>query len=100
MHAADSGLEHADAPDWNLLRLAQVVDAPRRGVAADAAELDVDDPAGAQLDGRAGVLVGVDAFIEANRSIEFALQFCVAVEVVPAERLRDNHQVIGLEALQ
>src|SRR5882672_10515621 len=76
------------------------MDLLRRSVSADAAELDIDDPAGAQLDGRAGVFVDVDAFVETNRSIQFSLQLRVTVQVVPAERLLDHHQVVGFETLQ
>ncbi len=32
--------------------------------------------------------------------VEVALQFDVAVNVVPAERLLDHHQVVGFQALQ
>src|SRR5260370_28627569 len=77
-----------------------VVDLLRRTVSTDASELDIDDSAGAQLDGRAGVLIGVDALVETNRSIQFSLQLGVTVEVVPAERLLDHHEVVGFETLQ
>jgi len=61
------------APDRNLLRLATIVDLPCGGISAYTAELDVNDPAGAQFDGRTGMLVGVNALIKANWGIEFAL---------------------------
>ncbi len=70
------------------------------GVAADAAQLDVDDFAGADFDGRAGVLDIVNAFVEADRRFELALQRGVGVDVVVAERLLDHDQVEGVELLQ
>ena len=76
------------------------MDSLRRGVSPDAAELDVDDAAGAELDGCAGMLLRVDAFVEANRSVEPALQFDVAENVIPSERLLDHHQVVGFQPLQ
>src|SRR5712672_2001014 len=100
MCAANPGFEHTAAPHGNLFRLATIVDLLRRSVSTDASELDIDDSAGAQLDGRAGVFVGVDAFVETNRSIQFSLQLRVTVQVVPAERLLDHHQVVGFETLQ
>src|SRR4029077_16014923 len=46
------------------------------------------------------VLFGVDTLIEADGSIELALQFGVAENVIPSERLLDHHQVIGFQALE
>ena len=63
-------------------------------------ELDIDDAAGAEFDGCTGMLLGVDALIEANRGVEPALQFHVAENIVPPERLLDHHQVVGFQALQ
>ena len=54
------------------------MNAARLGVAADAAELDVDDFAGADFDGGAGVLEVVDALVEADRRFELPLQRGVA----------------------
>ena len=65
-------------------RLAQIVNAARARVSAHAAELDVDDAAGADLDGGARVLDVVDAFVEANRRFELALQLRVANRCRPS----------------
>src|SRR5205814_9262397 len=95
-----SRFEHPAAPDGNAVALAQIVDAPCHGVAADAAKLDVDDFAGAQLDGGARLLFRVNAFIQADRRVQLLLQLHVTVEIVPAERLFDHHQVEAFELLQ
>ena len=78
---------------------AEVVDPPRRRVAADAAQLHIDDAASAQRDGRAGMLLGVNALVEADRGLQFPLQLGVAVDIVPAERLLDHHQVVSFQLL-
>ena len=48
----------------------------------------------------AGMFLGVDAFVEANGRVQPALQFDVAEDIVPAERLLDHHQVVGFQAFQ
>src|SRR5207245_73749 len=100
MRAADAGFEHAAAPHRNAVIAAEVVDAPRRGESAHTAQLHIDDAAGAQRNGRLRVLFGMDAFIETDRRLELALQFRVAPDIVPAERLLDHHQVVGFEFAQ
>src|ERR1019366_3341727 len=100
MRPANPEFEHSAAPDWNLLRFAEVVDAARGRIPSHAPELDIDDAAGAQLDGRPRVLLGMDAFIEANRRVELALQFGMAVQIIPSERLLDHHQVIRIQTFQ
>src|SRR5262245_14792930 len=60
MRAPDSGFQHAPAPDRDTAALAKVVDPARRPVATDPAELNIDDPAGAQLNGRGGLFFAVD----------------------------------------
>src|SRR5580700_7512802 len=49
--AADAGFEHATAPDWDLLGVADVVDFHGFAETADPADFDVDDAACAGLDG-------------------------------------------------
>src|ERR1035437_1463660 len=100
MRPANTGFEHASAPNRNLLRLAQVMDTPRRGVSSYAPELDIDNPAGTQFDGRARMLLGVDTFIEADRRVELALQLRVTIQVVPTQRLFNHHEVVCVEPLQ
>ena len=100
VRAADAGFEHAAAPDRNGIRLAKIVNAARGSVSADAAEFDVDDFAGADFDRGARVFDIVDAFIEANRRFDLALQLGVGKDVVPAKRLLDHHEVEGIELLE
>ena len=98
--AADAGFEHAAAPNGNVVFLAEIVDAFGLEVAADAAEFDVDDFAGAESDGGFGLFVGVDALIETDGRLEIFLNFDVAEEVVPAEGLFDHHEVVGVELFE
>src|SRR5580693_9867110 len=100
VRAADAGFQHASAPDGNGFLLAEIVDAAGSGVAADAAEFHVDDFAGADFNGGAGVLDIMDAFVEADRSFELSLQRGVGIDVVVAQRLLDHNQVEGVEPLQ
>jgi hypothetical protein len=98
--AADAGFEHAAAPDGDGFFLAEIVNAARGGVAADAAELDIDDLAGADFDGGASVLEIVNAFVEADGSLKVALKFGVGVDVVVAERLLDHDEEEIVELLE
>src|SRR3984957_6689907 len=66
MRAPDSRLQHSAAPNGDGEFTAPFLHSARFGVAADAAELDVDDPAGIQLDGSESVSGVVDAFVEAD----------------------------------
>ena len=91
MGSANSGLQHSSAPDRNLLRLTQIVDSNRGGIAPHTSQLNIYDAAGVQLDGSAGVFLFVDTLVEANRGVELSLQLRVAVKVVPAEGLLDHH---------
>src|SRR5260370_14941320 len=84
---ADAGFEHPAAPHRNPVLLAEIVDAPRYGVAANPAQLDVDDLARAQLDGGARLLFRVNALVQANRAVQLFLHLTAAVELVPANRL-------------
>src|SRR6202007_1039259 len=73
--AADAGFEHAAAPDGDGIFLAEIVDTFCLEEAADAAEFDVDDFAGAESDGGFGLLVGVDALVEADGRFEIFFGF-------------------------
>ena len=76
------------------------MDATRYGVATHTAKLDVDDFAGPQLDGGTRLLFRMNAFVEANRRVEFFLEFNMAVNVIPTERLLDHHEIKPFELLQ
>src|SRR5260370_14114090 len=96
VRSADAGFEQAAAPHRNAVIAAEIMDAPRRSKSTHAAQLHINDAAGAQRDGGLGVLFAVDALVEADRRLESALQFHMAPDVVPAERLFDHHQVVGV----
>src|SRR6266581_7576951 len=83
VRATNAGFEHAPAPHRNAVLLADVVNTPRCGEPANAAEFDIDDLARAQFHRRARLLFGVHTFIEANRSLKPFLKLDVAVEIVP-----------------
>src|SRR5271170_4405130 len=100
VRAADAGFQHSAAPDGYGFLLAEIVNAAGWGVAADAAQFYIDDLAGADFDGGAGMLDIVNAFVEADRRIELALQRGVGVNVVVAEGLLDHDQVEGVELPQ
>src|SRR5882757_2374855 len=72
----------------------------RLAVTADAAKLDIDDLACAQLNRGACVMGVVDGLVEANRSAHLRLQFGMIENVVPGERLLDHHELVSVECLQ
>ena len=99
--AANAGFEHAATPDrdiqffwqrsWMRLRLE---------MAADPAELDVDDFAGAESDGGFCLFIGVNTFVKADGRLETFLDVYVAEEIVPAEGLLDHHEVVSIELFE
>src|SRR6516225_10106563 len=98
--APDAGFEHAPAPDGNPLGPAICLNVARAGVAADAAEFDVDDAAGAELDGGLRIAKVGNGFIEAQHGFDLLLQLGVRVNVVPPQRLFHHEQVVVIEAAQ
>jgi hypothetical protein len=98
--AAYAGFEHATAPDGDVAGLAEIVNAASFVVTAYAAEFDVDNFASAESDGGFRLFVSVNAFIEADGSLERFLDFDVAEEVVPAEGLLDHHEVERVELFE
>src|SRR5260370_1067836 len=98
--AIEPGCDQPAAPGGAAVPREEIVEAPRQGVPADTAKLDVDDLAGAQFDGGARLLFRMNALIQTDWRVEFLLKFDVAVEVVPAERLFDHHQVEAFELFQ
>src|SRR5438445_164884 len=67
-------LQHAATPDRNSRRLSRVVHALGLAKSTYAAELDIDDAAGAQLDGLLGVMRRADAFIQTDGRLQLRLQ--------------------------
>lgn len=100
MRPADTRFQHAAAPNGHSLRLTQVVNPPSGGEPSDATQLNVDNAARAKGDSSTGLLFGMDAFVQTDRSLEHPLELDVAEEVVPAQRLLDHHEVVRLELAQ
>src|SRR5260370_22080169 len=87
VRASDAGFQHPAAPHGNTVALAEIVDAPCHGVAADAAKLDVYDLARAQFDGGACLLFRVNALIQADRRSEPFLPLVASFKNAPAPPL-------------
>src|SRR5258708_15090012 len=68
--AADSGLEHAAAPDGDATLFGGVMDGDGFAEASDAADLDVDDAAGLHIDRGEGVAPVADGFVETDVGFE------------------------------
>ena len=82
MSASNAGLEHSPAPYRNFIGLTQVVNLLGLGEAAHPAHLDVDDAAGAGLNGGSRVANMADGFVQANCCPQLALQARVIVDIV------------------
>src|SRR5215467_15221334 len=80
--------------------LAYIVDTPGFRMPTHAPQLDIDDPAGAQLDGSFGVAGVTDAFVEADCGLDLLLQLGVHVNVVPLQWLLDHEQAEFVQAAQ
>src|SRR5712664_2278177 len=89
--ATDAAFEHPAAPDWNAARQAERVDLPSAGVAADAAELDVNDARGAEVESSLRITGVANGFVEANRGLQLFLELGMVEDVIPPERLL-HHQ--------
>ena len=88
----DSRFEHPAAPHRDAGRPAMVVDRPGLDDAADPADLDIDDAAGAHLESRPGGRQREDAFIQAERRAHLLLELGMLPEVVRGVRLLDKQQ--------
>ena len=97
---ADARFEHASAPDGNGIFHTEIVNALGLQMTANAAELDVNDFAGAQGDGGFGLFVSVYALVETDGCLELLLRGNMGIQVVPAERLLDHHEIEGIELLE
>src|SRR5580765_6654970 len=93
--APNPRLQHPAAPHRDTLCLTKIMNLLGHCVSAHAPHLDVDDLARTQLDGRIRLLDRVNALIQANRRLQFLLQRHVTIQIVPAQRLLDHHQVIS-----
>ena len=73
--------------------MAEIMNSSRGCVTAYPPQLDIDNAARTDIDRCARLFVIMDAFIEADWSIELALKLGVRVYVVPAERLLNHDQI-------
>src|SRR5712664_1817735 len=99
-NAPDAAFEHATAPDRNVARQAERLDLASAGVAADAAELDVNDARGAEVESSLGITRVANGLVEANRSLQLLLEPGVIENVVPPKRLLHHQQIEFVKALQ
>ena len=97
---ADAAFQHATVPDGNGVSCGQIVDLDGLGVPADPPWLDVDHPAGSELDGFRGAADGVQRLIQADRRAEAGLQPGMVADVVVVQRLFDHHEIVSVECLQ
>ena len=92
---ADARLQHAPAPHGHAALPAVALDGQGLGVAAHPSHLDVDDAAGAEVEGVAGVVQAVDRLVEADGRADLLLQRGVVHDVVPGQGLLDHHELVG-----
>src|SRR5579885_11736 len=98
--AADAGFQHAAAPHRYSVALTKIVNALCDGVTANASHFDVDNATSAEFDSGKRLLFRVNALVQTDGGLQALLQLNVAVEIVPAERLLDHHQMKRVELLQ
>src|SRR5579864_2914398 len=97
MPPPNAGFEHAAAPHGNAVALANVVNGDGFAESAQAPDFDIDNAAGAQLDGSFGIAGLANRFVEANRGFQLALQLRMLKDVVIPERLLDHEQLEFVE---
>src|SRR6185312_13869594 len=100
MGAPNAGFKHASTPDRNARGLRNVVNALRFREAANAAELDVDDAAGAKADRLFGMMRRAYAFIETNRRSQPGLQLGMIDDFIVRQRLFNHHELKFIELFQ
>src|SRR5438309_9409319 len=93
MSPADARFQHASAPYRDPVLTADIMDLPGAGMPAHTPQLDVDNPAGPQFDCRLCMPRIGDAFIQTNGGVDQRLQFCVAMDLVPLQRLLHHEEV-------
>jgi hypothetical protein len=71
--SADSRLQHSAAPHGHGTLNADIVHLARTRVSPDAAQLDIDNFAGADCDGRIRILAIVNALIQTKRRANLTL---------------------------
>src|SRR5947199_8405877 len=96
MCSPDARFQHAGTPDRNSVIAANVMHGPGLPVPANAAELDVDDFASTDLYRFAGILGGMDRFIEADRRLDMFLKLGMIDDVFVMQTLLENHHVVAV----
>ncbi len=100
MSPANSGFEHAAAPRGYAAGEAESLDLASASVAADAAQLDVNDARGAEFERGFRIPDVADRLVKANGSSQMPLELCVVGDVIPPERLLHHQQTKFIEALE
>src|SRR6267378_1687049 len=98
--APNAAFQHTAAPDRNVARQAESLDFPGAGVAADAAQLDINDASGVELESGLSVSGVADGFVETNRGLQLPLELRVIGDVIPPEGLFHHQQPKFIEALE
>ena len=97
---ANPKLVHPAAPDRDASRQADIVYALCFEQAADSADLDVDRPAGTQVESLPRVVGRVDALVQADRRLQGSLEGRVVDDIVVGQRLLDQEEVEVVERLE
>src|SRR5216684_509694 len=97
---ANTRFEHATAPRVDAASEAESLDLASASVAADAAQLDVNDARGSELQSSLRIAEVADGLVKANRSLQMSLELGVIGDVVPPERLLHHQQAKFIEALE
>src|SRR6267143_1778651 len=69
VNAPDAAFQHAAAPDRNVVRQAEGLDFSSTGVAADAAELDINDARGTKVESSLGITRVANGFVGKSESL-------------------------------
>ena len=89
LRPADARFQHAAAPDRHVESRAKIVDRAGRGKAADAPDLDIDDPRRIGHQRMARIGGRTDAFIQTEGGQKMRLHFRVVQNIVKGQRLFD-----------
>src|SRR5205814_8339293 len=94
---ANTGFEHASAPDGNIALETLVMEGDGFGEPTNPANFNINDPARTERDCLFCVAAVADGFIEANRSFQLPLEFGVVKNVIVPERLLDHQKIEGVK---
>src|SRR5690242_459743 len=100
MRTPDATLEHAAAPDWNIVCLCHIVNGNRFAEATHASDFDVDDSAGAQFNRSSSATRMVNRLVETDARLQCLLQAGVKIKIIVPQRLLDHEQVETIELFE